>query len=69
MQTTASENVDKIHDSYLPANYEADMKLQKVIVLLKAGNGRKSLGCQHQGARNLIPSVLVHGISLTWMNV
>ena len=27
MQTTASENVDKIHDSYLLANYEADMKL------------------------------------------
>ena len=36
-----SEVIDKINDSYLPANYEADKMLQKVIHLIKSKEGAK----------------------------
>ena len=36
-----SNVIDKINDSYLPANYEADKMLQKVIQLVKTKEGAK----------------------------
>ena len=39
MQTDASEIIDKINQAYLPANYEADKVLQKVIQLVKTREG------------------------------
>ena len=41
IQTTASNIVDKINDSYLTANYEADKMLQKVILIVKPREGAK----------------------------
>ena len=41
MQTGASEIIDKINQAYLPANYEADKVLQKVIQLVKTREGSK----------------------------
>ena len=41
MQTGASEIIDKISQAYLPANYEADKVLQKVIQLVKTREGSK----------------------------
>ena len=41
MQTDASETIDKINQAYLPANYEADKVLQKVIQLVKTREGSK----------------------------
>ena len=42
MQTGASEIIDKINQAYLPANYEADKVLQKIIQLVKTREGSKS---------------------------
>ena len=41
MQTDASEMIDKTNEAYLPANYEADKVLQKVIQLVKTREGSK----------------------------
>ena len=41
MQTTASEVVDKINDSYSPSNYEAEKMLQKDIALVKSQEASK----------------------------
>ena len=41
VQTGASEIIDKINQAYLPANYEADKVLQKVIQLVKTREGSK----------------------------
>ena len=41
MQTGVSEIIDKINEAYLPANYEADKVVQKVIQLVKTREGSK----------------------------
>ena len=41
MLNNTSEVIDKINDSYLPANYEADKMLQKIIQLVKSKEGAK----------------------------
>ena len=41
MQTETSETIDKINQAYLPAIYEADKVLQKVIQLVKTREGSK----------------------------
>ena len=41
MQTGASEIIDKINEAFLPANYEADKVVQKVIQLVKTREGSK----------------------------
>ena len=39
MQTGTSEIIDKINQAYLPANYEVDKFLQKLIQLVKTREG------------------------------
>ena len=41
MQTGVSEIIEKINEAYLPANYEADKVVQKVIQLVKTREGSK----------------------------
>ena len=41
MLNNTSEVIDKINDSFLPANYEADKMLQKVVQLVKMKKGAK----------------------------
>ena len=41
MLNNTSEVIDKINDLFLPANYEADKKVQKVIQLVKKKEGAK----------------------------
>ena len=40
-QIATSEIIEKLNDSYLPANYQADKMLQKVISLVKSREGAK----------------------------
>ena len=40
-QVATSEIIEKLNDSYLPANYQADKMLQKVISLVKSREGAK----------------------------
>ena len=39
MQNDSINVIDKINESYLPANYEADKMLQKIIHLVKTKEG------------------------------
>ena len=45
----------KINEAFLPANYQADKNLQKVINLVKTREGGKSHAYHHLGEKNLIP--------------
>ena len=47
-------SISKINESFLPANYEADKNLQKVINLVKTREGEKSHAYHHLGEKHLI---------------
>ena len=49
-----SAAIDKTNESILPANNEADKQLQKIMQLVKTGEGEKSRGCHPLGERNSI---------------
>ena len=48
-------SISKINESFLPATYEADKNLQKIINLVKTREGGKSHAYHHLGEKNLIP--------------
>ena len=69
MLNHTSNVIDKINDSYLPANYEANKMIQNVIQLVKTKKGAKISRYLHLGVKNSIHSVSTIEITFTWMNV
>ena len=49
-----SAAVDKINELFLPANYEADKQLQRIIEVIKTREGETSPDCHRRGEKILI---------------
>ena len=48
-----SAAIDRINEAFLPANYEADKQLQKIIKLGKTQEGGKLPDCHSRGEKSL----------------
>ena len=65
-QIATSEIIEKLNDSYLPANYQADKMLQKVISLVKSREEAK-ISRLPAPWREKYRSVFTKEDSFTWM--
>ena len=67
MLNNTSEAFDKINASFLPANYEADKKLQKVIQLVKMKEGAQMSRLRAPWRKKAIPLVSIDKITCIGM--
>ena len=68
MLNNTSEVIDKINESYLPANFEADKMLQKIIQLVKSKKEQQYRAYRPPGVKNSVHLVLIAVNTYIWTN-